>query len=247
MRICVYITARTVIRAPVVEAQKRKKIIIWPMRNKQCYTTRVCVSGSECLEFSCDFYPWALIIEFKNWLCLVSDPEQTAPLSSNRRRLRKQITLRQQTQSLRSKAEDLNCSFLNWTENFCHWFVYSVKTLSLLQTITLLQVYTHTHSHWLFPYICVTFVSTMTMYIKLYKRYSQYEQGQQEPCSCSVWQWSCFKRCSLVWESRRYLQTLIFKGNAQALICVKTVCLVLGRPPFVNQIHFFFILSFFHM
>lgn len=45
--------------------------------------------------------------------------------------------------------------------------------------------------------------------------------------------------------SRRYLKTLIFKTNAQALICVKMVHLVRSRPPFVNHTPFPFFFLFF--
>lgn len=100
-------------------------------------------------------HPCALITEW-NWMWLISGLEPTALLSCNHRRPRKQIALRQQTQNLRYKAEELNCSFLNWTENFCDWFLYSVKNYSILTQdhIALLHVYTH----WHFPYIRVSFV-----------------------------------------------------------------------------------------
>lgn len=70
------------------------------------------------------------------------------------------------------------------------------------------------------------------LYIKLYKGYSQYERGQLEPYFVQCSSDPALNGDELERGSRCYLNTLLFKRNAQALMCVKTVCLVLSRPSF---------------
>lgn len=160
-RPAICITASIIIRADCRYREWRKKR---PARSES-FIVAVNAWGFHVIASLCPLL-WK-----ENWLCLISGPVQTAPPSSNHRRPRKQIARQQQTQSLRYKAEDLNCAFLNWTENFRRRSVYSVKKSPLPETTS--PFYTRTHTDSFLTSVSVLSTIYKTCFDVVYKNYTK--------------------------------------------------------------------------